>query len=651
MRPLLVLASLALATLLSTSAAGAGTPTAAVMPLGKGAGGPEFDGLGRSLADMMVTDLSESKALQLVERTQLGLVLDELALAKSGYLDERTAQKLGRGLGAQLVITGSFSVIDSTFVMDCRIIVVESGAILKAARSQGPVDDFIAIEKDVVEKLLSGLKVTLSPGARRKLLVASPTESVKALASYGRGVEASEAGQIESAQRAFAEALKQDPDFAKASLALRDLASLTEAARSKERARYESDKQRGLRAALLALPAETSRAKKFHDTRASLLDFAIRQYLLGRDGQHCQRYLELKHFLLRKQGDFSPWYDGLGSNHQSSYRAGSEMMDERARQLGIMGPRTFMGTRPGELIFATSGLSSGPQLLLYRSMSPEKFDGTLLAVMAQCHPPAVQIAELESLIQHARTWSWIDQPLYRVHNVGPATVTGRDSLDLYWAYLRALHRGVSPRVRARTDAVLARHPEGDSDRGQVLSRIREVVQAGETHERRVAARMRFSDEDIVKKARAMLQGDKRQLHLDHGTCKALRELSTPRLTSAWERYESDRNATRQDTRASALDRLGLAIGPFESVGCFRRGKAVPLAPEKILTMVESGLGRPHPARLEDESCLRQSKSLKDSLSRAGNAQSRPGTTIIAPDALHHLLSQLQSLRYQRCLVP
>jgi len=251
--------------------ASAKTTTAAVMPLGKGAGGAEFDGLGRALADMMVTDLSQSKTLQLVERMKLGLVLDELKLAKSGFLDQRTAQKLGHGLGAQLVITGTFSVVSGTFVMDCRIVVVKSGAILKAARSQGPVDDFIAIEKDVVEKLLAGLSVTLSPGARRKLLVSTPTESVKALASYGRGVEASEAGQQEAAQRAFEEALAADPDFAKASIALRDLATSTEAARSEDRKRYQESKERGLQMALKAIPKETSRASnaRFYDSASA----------------------------------------------------------------------------------------------------------------------------------------------------------------------------------------------------------------------------------------------------------------------------------------------------------------------------------------------------------------------------------------------
>ena len=68
------------------------TTTAAVMPLGKGAGGPEFAGLGRALADMMVTDLSQAKALQLVERMKLGLILDELKLAKSGYRQANGAE-------------------------------------------------------------------------------------------------------------------------------------------------------------------------------------------------------------------------------------------------------------------------------------------------------------------------------------------------------------------------------------------------------------------------------------------------------------------------------------------------------------------------------------------------------------------------------
>lgn len=634
---LFVLAAMAIA-----SPAKASAPTAAVMPLGKGAGGAQYDGLGRALADMMVTDLSNSNVLQLVERMKLGLVLDELKLAKSGYLDKGSAQKLGRGLGAKFVITGSFSVVKQQFIIDARIIEVESGSIVKAARSAGLVDDFIAIEKDVVEQLLDGLKVKLSPGARRRILIDSPTESATALASYGRGLEAGEAGKVEVAQKAFEEALRQDPDFAKASLALRDLATSIEQARKSERKHYQDLKQRGIESALKVIPAETSRPAGFKDTQATAMDFAIREQLLGRAGRHCQRYAELKHYLLRKKGELHPWFDGLAGSYWDRYRAGERLVEQRTTQLKLAGRGTEFGSDSRDIMFR-SALNSGKQLLLYGTLTPEKFHSTLIAVMTRCHAPAVQLSEFEVLAKHARKWSWYSKPLSRTYNVGPSTLTARDSIDLYWAYLRALHRGVDRKVRTRTDAVLARHPEGDPNRYQVINRISEVVVAGESRERRVATRMKLSAKSIVEKARAMRSGDAQRVHLGNAMCKSFHAAQRTSVDSAWETYQETQSTGRPEKLESGIDRLAASIGPLVYAGCFRARKKAPSTLKRLFAALVRDLKRVHPARASDKRCREQANRLQRDL---GNAQlaNLPRLQLAA-------ITKLQSMQQQRCLMP
>ncbi len=624
------------------SLAFAETRTAAVMPLGKGAGPAEFDGLGRALADMMVTDLSGAQHLQLVERMQLGLVLDELKLGKSGFLDKKSAQKLGRGVSAQLVITGSFTIISDRFVIDCRVIVVESGSVLASARSEGPLDDFIAIEKDVVEKLLSALDIKLSAGERRKLLVDAPTENLRALASYGRGVEAKEAGLQEAAQKAFEDALRKDPDFAKASMALRDLAVDTEKAQRKEQKRVVDDKERALEAALKALSAETTRAKGFKDTRASMLDFTIRQELLARMGRHCERYQELKHYLLRREGNFEGWFIGLRSTYQASWEKGSEMMDARAKQLGLVGPNTPYGTRPGELMFdASPDLTSGAGLLLSHNLSPEKFRSTVIAALTACHLGSVQMREFDELAKRAKGWSWIDSSLFTVSGEGPSTLSPRDSIDLYWAYLRAENRGVDGKVRARTDAVLARHPEGDAYRYAVLGRIEEVVSAGERFERNQAARMGRSEAELIAAATSVTKRDAKGLRLTAAVCDQLQKASESGTTRAHEYLRDPQNADRGERRDNALNNLALELAPLSLARCFTSDKGSPRSNKEILALVAKGLKRPHPAQLRDASCLEQSKTVRNWL-----ADPSP-----SPALQYSMLRALQSLRHQRCLVP
>src|SRR5688572_356529 len=162
--------------------------TVAILPLTKGAGSEEYAGLGKALAGMITTDFSAVEEIQLVERDRLDELLKEINLTKSGYLEEKTAQKLGKGLGAGYLVTGSYSVVAASFLMDARIVAVESGKIVKAANAKGTVEDFVAVEKALVEDLLNGLSVKLSSAERRKLIVQAPTESFPAFKAYGEGL-------------------------------------------------------------------------------------------------------------------------------------------------------------------------------------------------------------------------------------------------------------------------------------------------------------------------------------------------------------------------------------------------------------------------------------------------------------------------------
>ena len=105
MRHTLLILGLAAAAAMPSAALAA--RTLAVLPLEQGAGSEQYAGLGTALAGMLVSDLSRTEALQLVERSQLDAVLAEMELASTGFLDPDTAQRLGSGLGAELLVAGS----------------------------------------------------------------------------------------------------------------------------------------------------------------------------------------------------------------------------------------------------------------------------------------------------------------------------------------------------------------------------------------------------------------------------------------------------------------------------------------------------------------------------------------------------------------
>ncbi len=609
--------------------------TVAVVPFRKGVAEASYQGLGTALADMVVTDLSGASGLQLVERTRLKALMGELQLSKSGFVDPKSAQKMGKGLGAQLIVTGTYSVLAERFVLDVRLLEVQSGAVLKAVRSEGKIEEFVAVEKDVVEKLLDRLSVKLSLAARRKLLIEAPTESVKALVSFGRGMEQSDEGRLKAARAAFEAALREDPNFAKASTALAELSADVQRAQAQEKRRYKDAKERSLYGALEQLTPLTARPKGFKDTLASRIDASIRQELLGRAGQHCLLYEELKHLMLRTEGRLVPFYDELpGAAHYDRYREGERRMDARGKALGLVGPSTFYGTRPGELMHAAGNdLASGARLLNARNLQPESFSHCMMSVLAQCHPPAVQKQEVEFWIRKVRAWGWGKDSLYTVQGEGPVTITVMDALELYAAYLSAYHFGVDSKVRTRIDAVLARHPEGDKDRRSVLSRIKKIVGAGKGYERRRATRLGRSPKQLLALA------ERTESTTFEGLCGGLQKTKRGSLENGLKRHRRSRRIAR---RESATDQLGSALGPMIYAGCFAKR---PLKKAALLKKLRKDAKRRHPQKLEDLKCAKRVERLQETLERA----TKPGDQ--GERGLESAILLMHGLRTSMCVVP
>ncbi len=110
--------------------------------------------LGRAVADQFVTQLVQSGKFSVVERDKLDLVLKEQSLTASGAIDPKTAVRLGKLLGVQLILTGSitkFSVkrhgggigpLRAEFgqaqsALDVRLIDTSTGEIVLVASGQG----------------------------------------------------------------------------------------------------------------------------------------------------------------------------------------------------------------------------------------------------------------------------------------------------------------------------------------------------------------------------------------------------------------------------------------------------------------------------------------------------------------------------------
>jgi TolB-like protein len=85
-------------------------------------GEPSMDKLKKGLADMLITDLSNIHMLDIVERDKLESILKEQKLSNSKDFDPSTAAKVGKLLGAQIILTGGYFDMMGSLRIDARFI-------------------------------------------------------------------------------------------------------------------------------------------------------------------------------------------------------------------------------------------------------------------------------------------------------------------------------------------------------------------------------------------------------------------------------------------------------------------------------------------------------------------------------------------------
>lgn len=128
-------------------------------------GSPELSSLKQALVESVVTDIGQMAGLRLIERGQLDLPLKEQDFTHGSRVDPETRARLGRIIGAEVVVLGSFQQAGSVLRASARFVHVETGEVLDTARVEGPalnpleVQDALAIEvRSLLPRLLARLR-------------------------------------------------------------------------------------------------------------------------------------------------------------------------------------------------------------------------------------------------------------------------------------------------------------------------------------------------------------------------------------------------------------------------------------------------------------------------------------------------------------
>jgi TolB-like protein len=129
--------------------------------------------IGQEIAETLGTDLAKSERITLVERSQLGQALRELRLQSTGLTEPAQARKVGKLVGADAIIVGSFYVRSNQIVINARVVDVRTGKVMagRAENVHGKLSDLYVLLGDLANRLhlrLTGQELAAMEPSRAK---------------------------------------------------------------------------------------------------------------------------------------------------------------------------------------------------------------------------------------------------------------------------------------------------------------------------------------------------------------------------------------------------------------------------------------------------------------------------------------------------
>jgi Tfp pilus assembly protein PilF len=189
-----------------------------VLPFQNLTGKSEDQWLGESFAESLTMGLLKVEALQVIERSQISQILREQQFGQTGLVDEGTAPRLGKLVGAEVVILGSYQKVGEQIQANVRFVHLETGQVDKkwATQVEGSLNQLFGLQKQLARELIAQMQIpTTATDVKKVDAVFDETKSTEAHRHYVEGLSKLRRGLNPKAIiRDFKAALNEDPNYA-----------------------------------------------------------------------------------------------------------------------------------------------------------------------------------------------------------------------------------------------------------------------------------------------------------------------------------------------------------------------------------------------------------------------------------------------------
>ncbi len=151
-----------------------GLPGVAVMDFESIGGDPH---LGPGVAENLRTALIQTGQFRVIERSALQKVLEEQKLQVTGLISPESAVKLGKLVGARLIVVGSVVKFANTYTLNVRFIDAETGVAIRAEKVQAASEAEIPQMVDRVVEMIVGIypQEKLAPPREKSAVTLAPS--------------------------------------------------------------------------------------------------------------------------------------------------------------------------------------------------------------------------------------------------------------------------------------------------------------------------------------------------------------------------------------------------------------------------------------------------------------------------------------------
>jgi serine/threonine protein kinase/tetratricopeptide (TPR) repeat protein len=173
--------------------------------------------IGDMITNLLITNLSQSKEMEVISREQLYRILEDIGLSDNKIITRKTAIKVAQNAGVSTILVGSILQEDPSLAVTTRLIDVNSGNILGSQRLVGFKSEKIFSFVDSLALLVrKDLRITQDETSRIKSVAEVTTNSPEAYRAYVEGLNLKDKIYGKEAASAFNKAIELDQNFAMA---------------------------------------------------------------------------------------------------------------------------------------------------------------------------------------------------------------------------------------------------------------------------------------------------------------------------------------------------------------------------------------------------------------------------------------------------